>query len=100
MKIETSCKDCIFAKFDDEGHQDSCELGRLEIFHQRDETYIKNINTDWFYTIKRFCNTCRNQEWLDKPGNSKEKAIEESKLQYSTIIIENTCDSQEDKKRI
>lgn len=95
--IETSCRDCIFAVFN-EGHQNGCELGKLEKFHRRDETYIKDIDNDWFYTIKRFCNTCRNQEWLDKPGNSKEKAIEEAKFQYSAIVIENSKVNQEEIK--
>lgn len=63
---QTSCKDCIFAKYDG-NTQVGCFIGRIDIYQAQNSVVEAYDNDKEFYVVEgRICNSCRNQEWLKK----------------------------------
>lgn len=56
MKPETHCEGCVFA-VERDGKQSGCQLYRSEKLGIKD-------NDEDFYTLERYCNTFRPEEWL------------------------------------
>ena len=79
--IKTSCRDCIFAMWED-GNQIDCELDRLHKFDLRGE--VKDI--DNYCEIQRFCNTCRDSEWLKQKPDIKETIMKDVEVQYAIVV--------------
>ena len=61
--IETTCKDCVFAQLKND-KQHGCQLNRLEKLGFR-ESDAPPFGDGKYFTVERFCNTARPQEWLD-----------------------------------
>jgi len=57
-KIVTHCKDCVFARADENGEQNGCGLGRSEVLG------ISSTQED-FYLLERFCTAHRPTEWVE-----------------------------------
>jgi len=106
-KVNTKCKDCIFAQYDENNIQSGCKLNRLELFYNKGITMLETEEDGKvFYTLDgKFCYYCRNREWVDlykkhlKVDEIDELYIikQELKLQYNAIILSN--DSLEDVKK-
>ncbi len=98
-EIQTLCKDCVFAKFHEDGFQNGCSLGRLERFQKNQRLSFLDDKT---YRIKGICNTFRNSEWAVKklPGAAEEQdainlVMKEVETPVSFIVFfkkENTLD--------
>ena len=58
IKIETHCKNCIFAQKKMSLYGNLCQLGRLDKFP-------KGEVIDGYHRFDRFCNAYRPQKWLD-----------------------------------
>lgn len=87
--IETSCKYCLFAEYDG-NTQTGCKFDRIEKFEENGAEVIEAYDDEKeFYVIKgRFCNACRNENWI---GNKKKKdfkkiTAKEFQVQYDVII--------------
>lgn len=78
--INTSCKKCLFAKRDENGVQNGCELGRLEIYKKRNLAVLEGDS----YKIDTLCIACRASDQFSMSA----KSIRES-LKISTIFIIN-----------
>lgn len=73
--INTHCKDCIFARYNDNNIQFSCTLERPE------KLGVKEIK-DSSFVLERFCNTYRPAEWVDDlPFDQKVTGAESAALQ-------------------
>lgn len=82
--MKTTCEHCVFAKKED-GIQTGCELQYLDIFKNRGMTTFAE---EKHYEINNtFCPGCRNIYWLE--NHKKEDIINELKLAYTAIIINN-----------
>jgi len=59
--IQTICRDCIF-KISDNSVQTGCLVNKLNL--EIDEL----VQTDGqnYYKLKRFCNSCKNQDWAER----------------------------------
>tara|TARA_B110000495_G_C23026399_1_gene610039 strand:- start:1845 stop:2636 length:792 start_codon:yes stop_codon:yes gene_type:complete len=87
MNLRTNCKGCVFSKLDDQGDQNGCSLGRhklLGILEENDH-----------YTLERFCNTYRPDEWLESLNfeqslNPMTTVLEEVSVRVGYIL--NICD--------
>lgn len=60
--IKTSCEKCVFRVNDNSGKQNSCSLGRLSKFLNREEAREEKD----YYLIDRFCNTCRDKDYTEE----------------------------------
>ena len=106
MEIKTICRDCVFAEIgevDGLTIQTGCEFKRVEKFlEQGKASLIKNeteINKPLkqYYEINRYCNNCRNTDWLQRVLLKKKHPIdvvlEET---YPTLAIVFILRSEED----
>lgn len=95
--IETICRDCIFATYDngiglekDEVlTQRGCKLGRLDIFKEKNQAKLE-LNEDCnheYYRISRFCNTCRDMEWGAMYFDPEKKILEHTQDQYDCVVV-------------
>lgn len=71
--IQTICRDCVFKIGDP---QTGCELGRLNKFIDQGKANL----TDNYYTIERFCNTCRNSP------TTIEEVNKQTEIKFCVII--------------
>jgi len=100
VELKTSCLNCIFAEINSVDNltiQTGCSLKRLEKFvKQGKANLVKNeseINKDLkqYYEIGRYCNTCRNSDWLNwvnqKKIHPEDKILEEIYPSLSIVFI-------------
>ena len=90
---KTLCRDCIFAVFDD-SEQTSCEIGRLDKYHELGctELFEDNKTNKKFFVIQdRYCMACRNLDWADKQDseNFYDLVKLEMRIKYLAIIFYN-----------
>lgn len=80
--IETTCESCVFAQSKN-GKQQGCQLDRLEKLGFR-----QNENEN-FFTVERFCNTARPQEWIDSLSFEDSLDLKKSVMQevYARIGV-------------
>lgn len=67
--MKTTCEHCCFSIYEydiDSTHQIGCKLNRLETFKEQKRANLKNSNRKYFYKIDGLCNTCRNQDWVNR----------------------------------
>lgn len=81
--VITSCKDCIFS-IKDFGIQTGCKLSRLEKFLSKNEAKLDKDQKH--YTINRFCNTCRNHDWLEENPGKDLTILNDTSINYGIII--------------
>ena len=116
--INTSCKDCIFAIWSSQIEKDiqiGCEFNRLEKFKKNGgiSTIKLDKNENQFceesevileyYKIPRFCNYCRNNEWVKDnrvEGNAKELVVEENRVGLTFIIYADKKTTVKDLEKI
>lgn len=84
--LQTSCKNCIFAKYED-NTQIECLSDRLKHF-ELIEAYDLEKN---FYVVKGFCNYYRSSAWNNGIPDAT-KAKEESSVTFDIIIDCSTMD--------
>lgn len=75
MNVITHCKNCVFAKLNADGQQESCALNRSE------KLGVEKI-VDGSFELKRYCNTFRPSEWIhrlpfEKSLNPENSVMEE-----------------------
>lgn len=91
----------MFAVYNDEKVQAGCQLGRLDILHNKGATItLENGGGHSFFEIQnRFCMYCRNPDWAKKltPDRLIKQVEDEVRIQYQAIIIAN--ESLEDVKK-
>jgi hypothetical protein len=112
--ITTSCRDCVFAVWQDyvpnnneniyeeniviEKTQVGCSLGRLAKF--REQNLVEDVHDEAreFSIIKRFCNTCRDSRWEhnNKRKNLVELVNKEIKVQIEVYVLVTEEDTPED----
>jgi len=96
---KTSCKDCVFAKYDDVT-QIGCHCGQLEVFRKNEiEVTECYDNEKEFFTLDTFCLFHKTKEWLQTNGIEKadikmvaEKMLADSTLKYTALIWANPND--------
>lgn len=73
MIFKTSCAKCLFAKFNENGVQNGCELGRLEKYQEKG---LANLDGN-SYLIDSFCKTCvrKDQDGLELTPKAMREAI-------------------------
>lgn len=104
MSVETICRDCVFAVWDD-GVQTDCEFNRLRKF--ADEGVVITKESDEFlsyFRIHRYCTAVHNQDWADAqedqtPAGLRIAAYEEFKFKPLAVIYASPDDSDEDVER-
>jgi len=79
-KIQTSCKNCVFAEYD-HSTQTGCKANRLSFF----ETIEAYDLEKEFYVINGFCNLYRNQKWNCGLPDIQ-KALNESSLDFDILF--------------
>lgn len=87
--VTTSCKDCIFAEWENFPKlvtQMGCSLGRIDKFLQQGKAISIEEDDKLYYVVQRFCNACRNQEWLEQHPNIRETIMDDIALDYGAII--------------
>lgn len=93
--IKTSCKDCVFAIYND-GRQTDCYAGRLEKFPE------KSLQDDTYFIIDRFCNLCRDGSWGEvNPGTLDEQlaiARRDAQITVDAIIYHDQTHTLNDLK--
>ena len=60
-KIQTNCKDCIFAIYSEET-QTGCEASRTDIFKNQNKLIEAYDEENEFYVVKGFCNLYRDNK--------------------------------------
>lgn len=93
--IRTSCKDCIFAIYEDDT-QISCAHDRIDKFKTLSsdlviEAYDEEKN---FYVINKFCNFYRNKDSWNNGVADVSKVKEEAKLTFDLLINCDNIDSE------
>ena len=97
--VTTTCQYCIWAE-GISGTQTGCKFGRIKKFKERGINVKLNydlldVDTDdtglgtglkSYYTIERFCNRCRDQEWSNRYDHPYDKCIEQSQVQFDIIV--------------
>jgi hypothetical protein len=84
---QTSCKECIFAKYEDKT-QIGCVANRIIKFQNLNNVIEAYDDDKEFYVINGFCNYYRNQQWNDGVANI-DRAKKESSLTFDIFI---NCD--------
>lgn len=92
-KIHTSCKDCVFAIYEDKTQTD-CSMGLIEKYKSHNTTIIEAYDEEKeFYILNnRKCIGFRKNSWFDKFGDSltldqkKDKVTEQFKIKYILFI--------------
>ncbi len=95
MPIQTSCKNCIFATYNEEGEtQIGCHLNKLELFEKNGAKIIEAYDEEkeFFVVDGRICMWCRGEDWGKKHAEKswEECARIEMTLPYQAIIVNNT----------
>ena len=92
-KIHTSCKECIFAEWDDGITQIGCQVGMLDRLESKGIEIIGVYDSDKeFWVInKHKCPYIRDKNWANRyPGKDLVQIVEkETKLPYQLIVISN-----------
>ena len=93
---QTSCKNCIFAIYDNQT-QVNCAIGRIDIYREQNSLIEAYDDDKEFYVVDgRICNSCRNREWLDKQPNLRfssryqdtvDYVRQEVTLQFHLVVI-------------
>ena len=91
QEINTSCKDCIFATWEDDS-QIGCELGKIELYREKGTTIIEAFDDEdkEFFVVKAWCSTYREELW--KTAHSDKDLIEQidqetyPKINYCIVI--------------
>ena len=93
--VTTTCKHCIWAEYAS-GTQTGCKFNRIEKFKERGVGVKLNIDTEDsgliesmsrnHYTVERFCNACRDQNWADQYDDPMDKCLEQMQVQYDLVI--------------
>lgn len=90
MKINTSCKECAFAKFEDKT-QTGCGVQKLEVFQKRKEVKLIEDEELNYYNIDRLCPFFRNKNAEGWDNNNieelKNKALSETRIRISLLLI-------------
>lgn len=93
--IHTPCKNCTFAKFE-QNTQTGCELGYLDIYKNRSDLEILEVydeSKEFFVINKKKCIGYREDKWFKQYGDqelSMEQKInlyfEKNKISYAMVI--------------
>lgn len=87
----TSCKDCVFAVYNEENRQEQsggCKLGRLEKFADDvKKRYTDGDSGQSYYIIERVCNTCRYAEWAKSRTDIVDDVKQEIQLKVDFILL-------------
>lgn len=87
---QTSCKDCIFAKYEGKT-QTGCELGRLELLEKNGAMLVPAYDEEKEFTViqGRFCMYCRDKSWAELYKNKDllKNIHEEIKVKYQVILL-------------
>lgn len=84
----TKCDECIYAIWN-HNIQTGCRLQRLDKFTSE----LINVDDKKFFKLNGFCNTCRNQEWLDITGDPT-RVFKEIMTQVELVVIVNKENKQ------
>ena len=88
-EIQTSCKDCIFAEYNN-NTQTGCKFNRIEQFKNNGTKIVEAYDDDKeFFVIDRFCNYCRNDQWMkdNVNGQTAEQVVKnEAKIQVDVLV--------------
>jgi hypothetical protein len=82
--IQTSCKNCIFALYEDQT-QTGCYASRIYKYQKLDKVVEAYDNDKEFYVVKSFCNMYRNSSWNNGEADSQ-KAYEEASIAFDIYI--------------
>lgn len=85
-----NCKGCIFAEMSQDDIQDGCKAGRLEIFIDLGKASLKGDA----FSLQRFCNMYRSDEWKGLRKNQEEQdllksAKKESATSFGIVVFDN-----------
>jgi hypothetical protein len=72
-KIQTECRNCVFAVRSN-NRQSGCTLNRHEILN------VTDTGEDRYFTLDRFCNTYRPEDWIQQLDLEGQMALEETVL--------------------
>lgn len=93
MPIQTICKNCIFAKFNEKNVQVGCIIDRLDKFSSLPNIKvltIKGEEKEYFLIEDRICNTCRDETWAKKHQKDIIKDVfDEIQIRYLIIVLAN-----------
>ncbi len=90
-EFKTTCNTCVFATWNDEYTQQiGCELGRLDKFKEKGQAELIEDKAGFsYYHIKRFCSTCRDENWSKGLDNPVASVLSETKVRADIIIYDN-----------
>lgn len=76
-RIDTICRDCVFALFDLDDVQDGCALGRLGPLEANGGELVPEKGEDsTYYRIRgRFCTSVRNHEWAARQQDQSAEGL-------------------------
>ena len=88
QEINTSCKDCVFATWE-EDTQVGCDLGKIKLYKERKTPIIEAFDDEdkEFFVVKAWCSTYREELW--KTAHSDKNLIEQ--LNQETYPKINYC---------
>jgi|688.fasta_scaffold02596_21 hypothetical protein len=92
--IKTSCKDCIFAIYEDKT-QVECSADRIKIYKDKDRVIEAYDNDKEFYTIKEFCNYKRKATWNNGEPNL-DKVYNEISSSFDIVI---DCENLDEERK-
>lgn len=104
MSVETICRDCVFATWEDNTQID-CEFNRLRKFADAGAVITTESHELLnYYRIHRYCNAVHNQDWADhqedqSPAGLRIAAYEEFKFKPLAVIYASPESTDEDVER-
>ena len=86
-KLWTSCKDCIFAIYDD-NTQTECSHGRLAKFKKVGTNVVEATDDDKNYmVVERFCNKYREDAWMKGVKDKAKQVSKEIEIRCGVFIV-------------
>lgn len=93
-KIDSICRDCVFAKYDN-NIQVNCEVDKLSVFKAQgceiEEVADENNGPEYFYIHDKLCNSFRTPDWIANIQKNfkvdKFEALKKEQSLYYTYIL-------------
>lgn len=85
--LQTSCKNCLFAKYDKKT-QVGCSVGRIDKFKKQNKVTEAMDDEKEFYVIDRLCNLYRDWKWphYGDSGKQTEIALNEVSPKFGIVV--------------
>ena len=103
QEVNTSCKDCIFATWE-ENTQVGCEFGKIALYKEKNTSVVEAFDDEdnEFFVVKAWCSTYRDDLWklAHSDKDLYEQVDQETYPKVNYVIVIDSLDKEDFQKTI